>query len=125
LASIVDNWFYTQGIALTAGTPYSISYRYGISYNFAPESFRVAMGTSPDAAAMTTILANHPDINNASPLTDAVGFTPASSGTYYFGFHAYSSRDRDQLYLDDIAVTLSVLPICPATYQPANVTVKV
>ncbi|MBK6373826.1 MAG: fibronectin type III domain-containing protein [Saprospiraceae bacterium] len=51
-------WFFTQGLILTAGTNYKLTYRYGSAgYE---ESLKVNIGTSPNAAAMTTNLADHP-----------------------------------------------------------------
>ncbi|HEY0110909.1 MAG TPA: hypothetical protein VGB67_14820, partial [Fibrella sp.] len=118
--SAADTWFYTHGILLTGGIQYSISYRYGTTHTFDMESLSVAMGTSPNAAAMNIGLATHSNITVASPQTNLVNFTPATSGVYYFGFYCFTPRDRDQLYVDDIAVNVSSSTGCPTTYQPAN-----
>jgi hypothetical protein len=111
-----DTWFYTKGINLTAGTSYRISYRYGNTDNIGLfyENLEVAYGTDNNVAAMTMPLADHPDINTGTAVSNFVDFIPPVSGVYYFGFHAYSEADQDRLFLDDISVTLSPPCTIPA-----------
>lgn len=115
-------WFFTQGVNLTEGVAYMISYMYGnddgTDY---PEKMKVAYGTAPAAASMTTILADHPNIVT-SPNTNEVVFNPPSTGVYYFGFHAYSLADMDILSLDNILVQEA--PSCnpPGNLQSSAVT---
>ncbi len=107
-ASGTDNanvWFYTQGVNLVAGTTYRLSYLYGGSTEFSDITNRmeVAYGTAPYSTAMTTQLANHPNIK-ASPIENIVNFTATATGTFYFGFRAYSLLNMGKLFLDDIQV---------------------
>lgn len=102
----VDSWVYTNGLLLTGGIAYQLHYRYGnnsISYS---EKLEVKYGTSPAVSSMTTLLTDHSDINDAVPHDTMVLFTPAATGTYYIGFHAYSDEDQYRLYLDSISVSL-------------------
>jgi hypothetical protein len=101
-----NTWFYTQGIHLTQGTSYTISYRYGNNNSFYPEKLKVAYGTSPSNGAMTNTLADHPNINQATPQSNTVTFTPPSTGVYYFGFNAYSDADMYYLLVDDIVIDI-------------------
>ncbi|MCC6634837.1 MAG: T9SS type A sorting domain-containing protein [Chitinophagaceae bacterium] len=100
-------WFYTQGVNLTVGTYYTISYRYGNNSMLVIEKLKVAYGTSPSNGAMTNPLADHPNINQATAQSNTVTFTPPSTGVYYFGFKAYSDADRWNLYVDDIVVDVA------------------
>jgi len=102
-------WFYTQGINLTAGTNYKITYDYGTeSAGTFPESLKVAYGTSAEHTSMTTVLADHPQIFTAeSAVTNEVIFTPDTDGVYYFGFNAYSDANMFYLYVDNIKVELA------------------
>ncbi|MBK8843512.1 MAG: fibronectin type III domain-containing protein [Saprospiraceae bacterium] len=100
-------WFFTQGLTLTTGTTYKLTYKYG-SAGF-DESLKVNIGTSPNAAAMTTNLADHPLVTT-SPLTNTVYFTVPSNGTYYVGYNAYSIADQFYLFVDDINII--VAPTC-------------
>jgi hypothetical protein len=100
-------WFFTQGLTLTTGTSYKLTYKYGSAgYD---ESLKVNIGTSPNAAAMTTNLADHPLVTT-SPLTNTVYFTVPSNGTYYVGYNAYSIADQFYLFVDDINII--VAPTC-------------
>jgi len=100
-------WFFTQGLTLTTGTTYKLTYKYG-SAGF-DESLKVNIGTSPNAAAMTTNLADHPLVTT-SPITNTVYFTVPSNGTYYVGYNAYSIADQFYLFVDDINII--VAPTC-------------
>lgn len=106
-ANAANTWFFTQGINLTGGTAYSISYDYGGTGATFPENLKVAYGTSNTAVSMTNELANYPALTNTS--TNAVvEFTPATTGVYYFGFNAYSDADQFYLYVDNIAVDVAL-----------------
>lgn len=100
-------WFYTPGIALEAGTMYQISYRYGNNSDVTTESLEVRNGTSPDSEAMAagSVFGNYPLFTGGTPQTVVVGpFSPATSGTYYFGFHATSPALAGNIYVDDIRI---------------------
>lgn len=105
-------WLYTNGINLETGVNYQISYTYGNNSTFYTEKMDVFMGTDPVAANMTTELADHPEISDATPHTNIVVFTVPANDVYYFGFHAYSGANEYYLHLDDISVI--VAPSCPA-----------
>lgn len=102
-------WFFTQGIQLTGGSEYTISYKYGNNSNdnYA-ESLHVLYGSEAVANAMTEEIADHPTIDNGMAMMNEVTFTPETSGIYYFGFNAYSSPNQGQLFLDDIEVTATL-----------------
>ena len=97
-------WFYTNGINLTGGTNYKITYDYGAASATFPEKLKVAYGTSALASAMTTVLADHTNVVNTTPLNNVVNFTPTVSGVYYFGFNANSIADQFYLLVDNISV---------------------
>ena len=104
-ASPANVWFYTNGINLVAGTSYKISYDYGSTGTTFPEKLKVAYGTSAAATAMTTVLADHPNVvNGTAPINTIVNFTPTTSGVYYFGFNAYSAANQFYLFVDNIMV---------------------
>ena len=106
-SNAANAWFFTQGLTLTTGTTYKLTYKYG-SAGF-DESLKVNIGTSPSAAAMITNLADHPLVTT-SPLTNTVYFTVPSNDTYYVGYNAYSIADQFYLFVDDINII--VAPTC-------------
>ena len=57
---------------------------------------------------MTTLLADHPNVNSSTPVNNIVNFTPATSGVYYFGFNAYSIADQFYLFVDNIVVDVAL-----------------
>lgn len=118
-----DDWFYTQGINLTAGTSYTIGYKYGNdSANYVDngtiESMNIKYGTGPNSTAMVNLLADHLQIGSTNPKTNAVSFIPSTTAIYYFGFHAYSQSGNYFLYLDSISVhQTGVLPVTIVSFN--------
>ncbi|RCU42387.1 T9SS type A sorting domain-containing protein [Chryseobacterium lacus] len=110
-----DAWFFTQGINMTAGTTYYISYKYGNNSTFFEEKMKVAVGNGASPSAMLpanggTQIADYPSIMTGQAVSvNNLTFTPTTSGVYYVGFHAYSDANEYYLYLDDIQVTASAL----------------
>ena len=123
-----NDWLFTQGLALTGGVTYQLSYKYmndgtlPSSANYYPEKMKVMYGLQPDDASMTFPLADYPVVASASAISASVSFTPASSGTYFIGFHAYSSADQDLLILDDVAViTDPTTPVSLLNFEGSRV----
>ncbi|MBS1569650.1 MAG: hypothetical protein JST45_09425, partial [Bacteroidetes bacterium] len=108
----MDSWIYTQGLNLTGGTSYRLSYKYGNNSTSYVERMSVSYGAGVAEAQMTTLLADHATINDNTPHTNTVDFTPATTGVYNIGFKCYSIADQYYLYLDEISVI--VTPSCEA-----------
>ncbi|WDO12239.1 GEVED domain-containing protein [Flavobacterium sp. WW92] len=102
-------WFYTNGIQLEAGTNYTLKFQYGNSGNTNyVERLKVNIASSADYNAMTRNIVDYPAITNNTPLESSTTFTVETSGVYYLGFNAYSITDRAQIYVDNIAVDVSL-----------------
>ena len=99
-----DDWFYTKPLALTAGSTYIVRFVYGNNSTSYVESMKVGLGTAPDVAAMTTVIADYPSITGNTPTNAQHSFVAPATGTYYLGFHAYSAADEWNLHLDNIVV---------------------
>jgi hypothetical protein len=114
-----NDWLFTRGMNLTAGTTYRLKFKYnndGTSLYI--EKLKVAYGINPAGAAMTNMLADYPSVYNITPQTATIDFTPAASGVQYIGFQAYSAANKDVLILDDISVVEK-----PACDLPGNLLV--
>jgi hypothetical protein len=111
-ANAANAWFFTQGVNLSAGTSYRLTFRYGNNSTFYVEKLKVAYGSAADYTAMTNLLLDFPTINQNAAQSALHEFTPASAGTYYFGFNCYSVADQFNLYVDDILI--EVTPVSPA-----------
>lgn len=103
-----DAWFFTQGVILEAGEWYAITYDYMVGNSQFAESMKVVMGVEPDAASMTTVLEDHPEIAVDGVTQNVVEFQVPADGVYYFGFHAYSDAAQFALFLDNIIVDVSL-----------------
>ena len=107
-----NDWFFTPGINLVAGTTYEVSFKYkGSDGPSFVERLSVFAGTGASAAAMgATALFTNNNITSAlaDPFATGSGeFTPSTSGVYYFGFHCTSIADQAFLYVDDVEVKLA------------------
>ncbi len=113
-ANAANAWFYTQGLNLTGGTSYRLTFKYGNNSATYIESMNVSYGTSAAAVDMTNPIVDYPSITaiNVTPATSVTDFTPATTGVYYIGYHVYSIANQFNLFVDDISVDLT--PSCSA-----------
>lgn len=135
-----DDWFFIQGLNLTAGQSYRLKFFYkGSDGPTWTERLEVKYGTAAQASSMTNTLYTNNNIATAlaSPWDSArVDFTPATTGVYYIGFHAMSLPDQAFLYIDDISVRIApvvdagvtgistTLPTCPANNNVVKATIR-
>jgi hypothetical protein len=104
-AEAADAWLFTQGIELTAGTFYKVSYKYGNNSAGTTEKLRVTLGTEANEASVTGNFAEHETVTGGTQAQNSVEFfnVPAS-GVYVFGFNAYSEASQGSLYVDDFLI---------------------
>lgn len=122
-SNAANTWFFTNNFNLVAGTSYTVSYKYGAGSTTYTEKLRVAYGNAANDEAMTTILAEHDNVNSPIPQNTSVEFTPTTSGLYVLGFNAFSPANGLYLHVDDIVIM--VTPTCvPPVVAPtvANIT---
>ncbi|GAA4359797.1 hypothetical protein GCM10023185_26720 [Hymenobacter saemangeumensis] len=107
-----DDWFYTPALRLTGGQRYRLSFwlrSAGASY---PEGLEVKYGSSATPAGQTNMLYTNTSVTSATYVqatntsTPAVAdIMPATTGTYYVGFHAISAADQFFLAVDDVTIS--------------------
>ncbi len=98
-----DDWFFTPAIHLTAGLSYSLSFYTKADVSSTVEKLEVKYGNAANAAAMLNSITSNVISNTSyAPVTNS--FSPAVTGDYYFGFHAFSDIDQYNLYVDDISI---------------------
>lgn len=100
-------WYFTQGINLTEGTTYKISYLYGTNFGLFVEKMKVMYGLGATANEMTEEIADHTFSFNVAQ-TNEETFTPPATGVYYFGFNAYSTANQNNFYLDNISIDIAL-----------------
>jgi len=103
-----DSWYFTNGIYLTGGNEYFLSYKYGNNSTTLVEKLVVKFGTAADPEAMTSDLNSQTDITGSTAQSSTENFFAPSTGVYYFGFKASSAPNQGYLFLDDIAITTSL-----------------
>ncbi|WP_133121633.1 T9SS-dependent choice-of-anchor J family protein [Chryseobacterium sp. PMSZPI] len=108
-SNAANAWFFTPGLNLIGGVQYKITYKYSGTGGTFPEKLKVAYGMGANSSSMTNQLADYPNIVTSSVSTDAITFTPSTTGVYYMGFNCYSNADQYYLQVDDISVTNSQL----------------
>lgn len=103
-----NDWFFTQGIFLTAGNTYRLRFLYkatdGVDF---PEKLAAYYGTAATASSMQQRLFVNTNINTTISEnydTARVDFSPQISGVFYFGFHIFSVANSAGLFIDDISI---------------------
>ena len=114
-----NDWFITRGLQLSAGVPYSVSFKYDIYPT--GQKLDVMVGTSQSAAALTIPIVSIVGQNIFAKL--ATGhFTPTATGVYYFGFHHTSPGVFARFVsIDDILIEETPPPPpCVTNISPVN-----
>ena len=100
-----SGWFFTPGLELTSGTVYFIKFMMKApGMNGSVEALRVKAGTSATSSAMTELLFEDENIADGVFTEYILPFTPTSTGTYYFGWQAFTPANRDYIAIDDISI---------------------
>lgn len=107
-----DDWFFTDGLALTAGTPYNLVFKYrsGLGPDLL-ENLEVKYGSSATVEGMNLPLVSYVGLttNFGDDFeTASVIMTPVTTGTYFIGFHAFSEADQGYIQIDDIFVDVAL-----------------
>ena len=103
--SAKDDWFFTPGLSMEAGTTYPINfYVKGEGWGGVAESIELMVGTGAASTDMTDVLWDSPDVAYVDWTLVTIDYVCATTGTYYFGWHAYSAADLNYIGIDDIAI---------------------
>ncbi len=115
----MNDWFYLPSFNLVAGTSYRLTFWCRPFTNATySEKLEVKYGTAPASGSMSNIIAaNFTLVGGTSYAQKTYDFTPASSGTYFIGFHGNSVANQDYLFVDDIGLDLT-----PTCFAPTALT---
>ncbi len=94
-----NTWLFSQPVYLLAGTTYILDFycRSGAD----TETMDILYGLDA-STSMTTVIDEDYTISSTSWTLFHKGFTPATNGVYYIGFHAKSAGDGNYIDIDDI-----------------------
>lgn len=121
--SAADDWLISPAIVLEAGKTYSFGMKTLCSSAAFVERVEVKLGNALDAESMTQTVIEPTDVDwedEAQELTNRF-VTVSETGTYYFGIHAISDKDRATLKVDEVSV-LETLLGAPAAVTDLNAT---
>ena len=119
----VGDSFFSQGVTLTAGQLYRLTYDYYTNGN-GNATFEVYYGsptgnTAPTVANINTLLFSNSAITGQTSATNIVNFTAGSSGTFYIRFKLTGLIPLSALNLDN--VELSIENCLPPTFPGSPV----
>ncbi|MBS1650372.1 MAG: T9SS type A sorting domain-containing protein, partial [Bacteroidetes bacterium] len=113
------DYFYSNGIALTAGQTYSANVFYITDGSTGWSDFEIMYGAAQTATALTSITATTGVVTNTAYVGLGGTFTPTLSGIYYVAIKCIGAFAPMYLSFDDISVI--ALPAC--TGAPASNTI--
>ncbi|TVR78527.1 MAG: T9SS C-terminal target domain-containing protein [Chitinophagaceae bacterium] len=120
-----DDWLFTRCLHLESSNYYVVEFYHSIApdQNDYFERMKVNYGNMPASGSMTELVVDLGLMTNDfyQPSTNVI--SPASSGTYHVGFHAYSDRDEWALLVDDITVRQLEVPNVNFNYSINDLTV--
>lgn len=105
-----NNWMFSRGVSLTAGSNVTITYYVSNFQNAATTSGSLdfTVGNSQTSAAQSTILLSETGLNIAAFTQKTVNFSPSTTGVYYFGFRNFSpltATGTHAIIIDNFTVT--------------------
>ena len=101
-----DDWLFTPGVALEAGTSYSFEvwFRPGEFFPGLAENFEIKYGDAPEIASMMETLYQVEGEPTGPYIRVRANVVPAASGEVFFGFHCYSPADQYFCGIDDVSL---------------------
>lgn len=109
-AAAANNWMFSRGFNLTAGSNVTITYYVS---NFQATSTTTGsldftVGDSQTVAGQSEVLLSETGLNLAAFVQKTVSYTPPATGVYYFGFRNFSAATptgTHALIIDNFSVT--------------------
>ena len=100
-----DDWLFSPGFSLTAGSKYEL--KFSVGDEGTTEKLKVFLTTSNNSnnASNGTLLFKDEAINDGDCYPSAIEFEPATTGTYYIAFYAYSDDNTEhRLTIDNFSL---------------------
>ncbi|MCL2042316.1 MAG: fibronectin type III domain-containing protein, partial [Bacteroidales bacterium] len=119
-------WMFTPGFTLTEGVTYNISFMFSCGWESGDgDDYAVKLAQSPTVSAMNSGYTVASGINEYTGWQETYEyvlkqntFTPATTGTYYLGFHVFTPDLGGYcVAVDDVSVTDDSAPPADITYN--------
>jgi hypothetical protein len=109
-AAAANNWMFSRGVSLTAGSDVTITYYVSNFQATATTTGNLdfTVGDAQTAVAQSTVLLSETGLNIAAFTQKTVSFTPPTTGVYYFGFRNFSPATpagTHAIIIDNFTVT--------------------
>ena len=104
-SSSANDYLFSQCVDLDSSKQYEVSFYYRVNLKTSIEKLRFKMGTAATVSGMTTVIKDFPAITDTvykQFITSTI--KPATSGTYYFGWLAYSAAGSKGIRIDDFLI---------------------
>ncbi|AIZ63100.1 hypothetical protein PK28_04275 [Hymenobacter sp. DG25B] len=101
-----DDWFFTAPLQLNAGSRYLVSFDYhGFSASL-PHALAVSYGSAATVESQSTLLWSNADITTKEyvPAEGVAVIEPATTGSYYVGFHTTTETGHLFMYVKNVQV---------------------
>lgn len=99
-----DDWYISPAISLEAGKEYKVKFWHKTGYDNESYALYAATSNTPEALKEGNVISKYDDQKNSTWLHDVKTFTPEESGDYYFGFYAYSAKNKYYICLTGFAI---------------------
>jgi len=104
ITQAANSYLFFPSLTLNAGQQYAIEFWQSVRSSSYPEKFELTVGNNNTIAAQTITVRDY-GIQTITTYRHRIAyFTPSTSGTYYFAFHAYSNANEWDLQVDDVSV---------------------
>lgn len=105
LSITMDDWLFSPGFYLTAGSTYRISFNLGDAGMTEKMKIFLATNNTVNSALDGNLLFKDESINNGTCELSTIDFTAPSTGYFFIAFYGYSNSNTQHfLYLDDFSI---------------------
>ncbi len=111
----MNAYMFSRPVVMTGGVLYQISYKYRVlstATTTVPMAFRVVTNTTNTSTGVN-VLTTKTGVNNLTYISETLDFTPATTGTYYIGFHnntptATGATTNNLIFIDTFSVSTNL-----------------
>jgi len=100
-----NTWLITPAFNMKPGMVYTLTVAAKAKATTSPEALAIYIGNDTTIEAQKVrLLLDLPEITNTTYQNYSVEFSVHSDGFYYIGFHCYSGKDKDELFVSNIRI---------------------
>lgn len=120
-ARAMNDWVITAPVHLEAGKEYEFSFDARAHNSYYTEKIHAALGSEPEASEMTISLLPVTEVSETTYKTYNMSYTPAATGTYYFGIQGCSDAGSFYLWVDNLHIAAKAVATAPAAPQLSGI----